>query len=46
MEVVLTGRGFSIRRTRVPGGWLYVTERSTSNGVAVATTFVPEPNGE
>lgn len=32
--------GFTVYRTRVPGGWLYVTDRHSHS---LATTFVPDP---
>lgn len=32
--------GFTVYRTRVPGGWLYVTDR---NSHGLSSTFVPEP---
>lgn len=32
--------GLTVYRTRVPGGWLYMTTNTT--GGSVSTTFVPE----
>jgi|RhiMetdeSRZDD1v2_1073273.scaffolds.fasta_scaffold2815378_1 hypothetical protein len=33
-------------RSKVPGGWLVETSRSTQNGIGVGLAFVPDPNHE